>query len=142
MPANPTPDLPQWNPGDGLSAELFNRFSDAIRMMRVSVEGMDSSVGPGGTTIRAADPRTLRWAKTRTGGVTRRMGPNLGQGSVDLYYNKDGVLTKIGTVATVFNFAGGSTDVVANVWCIVGKVDGQYALIAADCSGPDTSEDA
>lgn len=142
MPANPTPDLPQWSEGDPLSAEEFNRLSDAIRQMRLSADGFNTSVGPGGTTIRPNLPKQARYAKT-TSMISAMSGANLGGGSstmtpgtIQLYYRAPGTtsLTALDTRTDILAWNITQSTIASGTFVIVERVDNDWVIVVADCS--------
>jgi hypothetical protein len=138
MPTPTDPDLPFFNVGDPLSAAQFNRLVGAIRRQRVTTTApLETRVGPGGTQLRWAQPRTAAYAVT-TSEVTAMEGAVLGVGTIQLYYRMPGgsgtTLAALNptTAIPVYNIT--KSTIASGVYVVVVWVDGGWNIDVADCS--------
>lgn len=119
--------LPDVQPGQPISARLFNRLVAAIRRNTIldnAGGGHDIRRGPEGTTLTvvavAADV-TIRKAKAPAGGIGPKVG-NVPGSAVCTFYTWDGTNEVLGSeTATVFNSYPTSPGVAPNkdIWVVL-----------------------
>jgi hypothetical protein len=128
-------NLPRQAANQPIAAKTINDIADAAEYASrlTSSDSIDihsSSLGP---ILQDARPQPLFYAKT-LGLISARSGTTLGSGDVDLGYNNQGVFASRKVPAIKAYSIFGSA-ISAGVIVFICRVEGQWTIIAGDCSG-------